>query len=48
MDRTTGVMPAFMSLDAGVLTVDAQNNNLVKTYELEVTMTTPDSGDQVF
>jgi hypothetical protein len=37
-----------MSLDNGVLTVDAQNNNLVKTYEMEITMVTADSGDQIF
>ena len=37
-----------MTLDSGVLTIDAQNNNLVRTYEMEVTMVTPDSGDQIF
>ena len=37
-----------MTLDSGVLTIDAQNNNLVKTYEMEITMVTPDSGDQTF
>ena len=37
-----------MTLDNGVLTVDAQLNSLVTTYEMTVTMATPDSGDQTF
>ena len=42
-------MPAFMTLSAdGVLTINSQSNNDVKLYEMEVTMTTPDSGDQKF
>ena len=37
-----------MTLDNGVLTVDGQTNSLAQTYEMTVTMTTPDSGDQTF
>lgn len=37
-----------MTLTNGVLEVDAQDNNLIGTYEMEITMVTPDSGDQVF
>lgn len=48
VETSTGVIPSFMTLDNGVLTVDAQNNSLIKTYEMTVTMTTPDSGDQTF
>lgn len=48
VDRTTGSIPSFMTLTDGILTVDAQSNSLIKTYEMEVTMTTPDSGDQNF
>ena len=48
VDKTTGTIPSFMTLDNGVLTVDAQSNTLIRTYEMDITMTTPDSGDQVF
>lgn len=37
-----------MTLDAGVLTVDSASNSDVKVYDMTVTMTTPDSGDQQF
>lgn len=37
-----------MTLSNGVLTVDSQDNADVKTYNMRVTMTTPDSGDQLF
>lgn len=48
VDKSTDAIPSFMTLDNGVLTVDAQNNSLVRTYEMKITMTTVDSGDQVF
>lgn len=37
-----------MTLNAGVLTVDAQTNGLSQTYDMTITMVTPDSGDQTF
>ena len=37
-----------MTLTNGVLEVDARSNTHVKTYNMRVTMTTPDSGDQLF
>jgi len=48
VDKTTDAIPSFMTLENGVLTVDAQTNTLVRTYEMKVTMTTPNSGDQIF
>ena len=37
-----------MTLNNGVLTVNSQSNLEVKTYNMRVTMTTPNSGDQTF
>ena len=37
-----------MTLTNGVLQVDAQSNSLIGTYVMKVTMTTPDSGNQVW
>jgi len=48
VDKETNQIPSFMSLSNGILTVNSQSNSDVKNYELKVTMTTPDSGDQVF
>ena len=48
VDKSTGTLPSFMTLTDGVITVDAQSNSLIRTYEMKVTMTTPDSGDQLF
>lgn len=48
VDIETGAIPSFMTLDSGVLTVDPRDNALIGKYELRVTMTTVDSGDQVF
>ena len=48
VDSETNALPAFMTLTSGVLKVDAQSNDVVKTYNMKVTMATPASGDQVF
>ena len=50
VDKETGLMPDFMTLDTstGTLTIDAQDNTLIGIYEMQVTMTTEDSGDQVY
>ena len=51
VDIETGLMPAFMTLDAGVLTVVAmapEDSAEDGEYEMQITMSTPDSGDQVY
>jgi hypothetical protein len=48
VDVRTGTMPYWMTLDTGVITISSTSNDDVQIYEFEVTMTTPDSGDQVF
>lgn len=41
-------MPAFMTLDNGVLTIASVDNEERDEYRMRVTMSTPDSGDQVY
>ena len=48
IDIATSAIPTFMTLNAGVLTVNSASNLEVMTYNLRVTMTTPDSGNQNF
>ena len=49
VDIDTGSMPSFMSLsNVGVLTVDSASNSNAKTYNMKITMTTANSGNQLF
>ena len=48
VDDATSTLPAFITLLNGVITVDSQSNSEVQVYNMKVTMTTPDSGDQNF